>query len=538
MKHNNYFGNISIKLILFLLCFIVLVPVSPALQPIPHRDSGVFLYIGKGVLEGKIPYLDFWDHKGPLIYYINALGLFLFKESYWGVWFIEILFLTISAMLGFSLMRNRFAASIAIVGSASWVLALGNVFTTQFGGGNHVEEYALLLYMAQIYLFLRRRKNMPGTGEFFFIGVFAGLCILLRPNLISPLAGIYLTILWEMFMLKKEDRTKHFQALAVLSSGLVLTLAIVLFYFWGQNAIRDMLNDVIVYNFYYSGSDTKYLSAFFDSFRVLGLINVVGLATWAALILFYKKNILPAKDHFLVRFLILLTPIEVVLSLLSGQGYIHYFISWLPVLGILLCVFMEAGQSFLRKLNNNFYNRYGWVVLCIIVLFQAVPLIKDLQIYYSVMVDKLETGNLFLTGSRRSPEWDDMRRLYDVVPVNSEVLFWGNEVEYNFVMKFPSPARYIYLYPFMDGKYATNPMRNEFLSAIKEMKPVIVDVQPSSVPPIKSLSKWKEYPGMLPVIYYIKNNYHAAQEMNVTSYYYVDNQVWSVTHKWIIWVHN
>ncbi len=145
MKRNNYFGNIPIKLILFLLCFIVLVPVSPALQPIPHRDSGVFLYIGQGVLEGKIPYLDFWDHKGPLIYYINALGLFLFKESYWGVWLMELFFLTISAKLGFSLMRDRFNTSFAFVGTASWVLALGKVFTIQFGGGNHVEEYALFL---------------------------------------------------------------------------------------------------------------------------------------------------------------------------------------------------------------------------------------------------------------------------------------------------------------------------------------------------------------------------------------------------------
>ncbi len=323
-----------------------------------------------------------------------------------------------------------------------------------------------------------------------------------------------------------------------LTTGLVLTLAIVLFYFWSKNAIHDLLFDVIVYNLYYSGSDTKYLSSFFDSFRVLGLIDVIGLTTWIVLVLFPQKMAAIMGDHILVRFLILLLPAEIVLSLLSGQGYIHYFISWLPILGVLLCVFMEAIQTFLQKLNDNFYKRYGWVFLCLILLFQAIPLIKDLQIYYSVVSDKLDTGNLLLTDSRRSPEWDDMKRLYDIAPRNTEVLFWGNEVEYKFVMNLPSPTKYIYLYPFMDSKYATRSMKNEFLSTIKEQKPLIVDIQPSSVPPIKSLAKWMQYPGMLPVIYYIKNNCNVTQEINVTSYYYVDNQAWPVTHKWIIWAHN
>ena len=535
MKLSSYIPIIF----LILLNLIVLVPVSPAFQPIPNRDSGVFLYIGKGVLLGNIPYRDFWDHKGPLIYYINALGLFLYRESYWGVWFIELLFLTTAVIFSYFLMKDRFNKTIAFFGAAVWVLALGRVFTTQFGSGNHVEEYALLLYMAQIYLFLQRRKNIPTMMNFFFIGVCAGLCILLRPNLISPLVGVYLITLGELFLSKQEDKTKHFQALTTLTTGLVLTLAITLFYFWSKDALRDLLYDVIVYNLYYSGSDSKYISSFVDSFRVLGLIDVIGLTTWVVLVLFPKKMAAITGDNVLVRFLILLLPAEIVLSLLSGQGYIHYFISWLPILGILLCIFMAVIQLFFQKLDSNLLRRYGWMGLCFFVFFfQAISLINYMQLYYSVAVDKLNTGNLLLTNSKRSPEWDDIKQLYEIAPENTEVVFWGNEVEYNFVMNLPSPTRYIYLYPFMDNKYATNSMRNEFLSSIKEMKPVIVDIQPSSVPPIKSLAKWMQYPDMLPVIYYIKNNYYVAQEINVTSYYYVNNQPWPVTHKWIIWTHN
>lgn len=56
------------------------------------RDNGFFLYSGSQILKGKLPYLDFWDSKGPLIFYINALGLFIGKGTRWGVWLLEYFF--------------------------------------------------------------------------------------------------------------------------------------------------------------------------------------------------------------------------------------------------------------------------------------------------------------------------------------------------------------------------------------------------------------------------------------------------------------
>jgi len=37
-------------------------------------DSSVFISIGEAMHEGKIPYKDIFDHKGPLIYFINYIG--------------------------------------------------------------------------------------------------------------------------------------------------------------------------------------------------------------------------------------------------------------------------------------------------------------------------------------------------------------------------------------------------------------------------------------------------------------------------------
>ena len=56
---------------------LIMSPYLPVFSENMDRDSGVFIYTGKQVLDGKIPYLDVWDHKGPLLYYINAFGLLL-----------------------------------------------------------------------------------------------------------------------------------------------------------------------------------------------------------------------------------------------------------------------------------------------------------------------------------------------------------------------------------------------------------------------------------------------------------------------------
>jgi hypothetical protein len=88
------------RLLLFGLTTLVMLPENPANMAWPSRDSGVFLYAGWRILSGELPYRDIWDHKPPLIYYLNALGLVVSGGSRWGVWCIEFILLFTAALLG------------------------------------------------------------------------------------------------------------------------------------------------------------------------------------------------------------------------------------------------------------------------------------------------------------------------------------------------------------------------------------------------------------------------------------------------------
>src|SRR5512143_2942089 len=98
-------GPVFLELALVgLIILVVLLLFSPINTPILARDEGVFVYVGRAILEGKIPYRDVWDHKGPLIYYINALGLWIGPNSLWGIWLIESVLLAASLVVLYGLL--------------------------------------------------------------------------------------------------------------------------------------------------------------------------------------------------------------------------------------------------------------------------------------------------------------------------------------------------------------------------------------------------------------------------------------------------
>jgi len=79
----------------------------PIGQVIPQRDHGIYLYLGKELLNGKTIYSEVWEHKPPLIFYINALGLFLTNGADWGVWLLEVVFLFATVLLSYFTLKQE-----------------------------------------------------------------------------------------------------------------------------------------------------------------------------------------------------------------------------------------------------------------------------------------------------------------------------------------------------------------------------------------------------------------------------------------------
>ena len=170
-----------IALFFLVLVAVLFLPVSPLLQRTPPRDSGIFLYTSSEMLDGKLLYQEVWDHKPPVVFLINAFGLWISNGSVWGVWFLQYMFIAASSVLALVVLSNAFGIYAAFIGVA------GSLFTLQqvLHGGNYTEEYAIFFQIASLFFFYwgLKRKCNPWYG--LLTGIFIGLSFFTRQNLIS-----------------------------------------------------------------------------------------------------------------------------------------------------------------------------------------------------------------------------------------------------------------------------------------------------------------------------------------------------------------
>ena len=156
-------------------------------------DNSVFAYVGKGILVGEIPYLDRWDHKGPLTYLIYALGFL--APGWWGMWVINMGFTLGAAWLLFKIVWREFGVTATLFSVATLL-----VYARTLGlGEGFVEQYALLFQILALFLFLSNdRGDRLNARICLALGALGALSFLLRANLIGVWLsiGIYWVIRW------------------------------------------------------------------------------------------------------------------------------------------------------------------------------------------------------------------------------------------------------------------------------------------------------------------------------------------------------
>ena len=138
-------------------------------------DPNCFLTVGKGILEGKVPYRDLYEQKGPYVYFLHALCALISGDSFFGVWLAEIaaafFFLwsvsKILCLYGIENLKIR-AAIAALVGATVY-------FSFAFSTGDSVEEFALPIFSWVVYLTLKRiREGGVRPVDYFLAGAGGG----------------------------------------------------------------------------------------------------------------------------------------------------------------------------------------------------------------------------------------------------------------------------------------------------------------------------------------------------------------------------
>ncbi len=234
--------------IIFLLYFSYMT--SPLFPRAHGWDSAFFQLVGAGMTKGYLPYRDFFDMKGPWLFFIEYAA-----ESVWygrnGVFLMQCVWLCSVLFLCLRILRKYFAESGAAC-SLIMLVPFYVVLSTTLEGGNLTEEWSLPfvflpLYYALDFITGEKEEHRPWHG--FIYGVCFGVITLIRVINAVMIGAIVLTV---SFYLIKNRRWKNWgENIAAFLLGTAAAFLPPLLYFGYYGEIGNMLHCVFVFGYIY-----------------------------------------------------------------------------------------------------------------------------------------------------------------------------------------------------------------------------------------------------------------------------------------------
>ncbi|MBE0697620.1 MAG: glycosyltransferase family 39 protein, partial [Anaerolineaceae bacterium] len=283
--------KVVVVLLVLALVLVVLLPATPMLYPTPDTDTSIFMYIGQKIVQGQLPYRDLYDHKPPLIFYINALGLHLFRGSRWGIWIIELASLAAASLFGFAFLRRYFRSFTALVAIGAMLLNLAFVHQR----GNLTEEYALPFQFAALF-FLSQGDQ---TGKFGWRSFIIGCSLGMASTLKQPMAGAGVAIgIYLLLRYAEKNQWRNLIAeYLLIILGFVTVWAAWFVYFTAVGIFPQFWEAAFRYNFALSGiplaKKVRALLAAFDLLFNYSIFFLAGALAWLGLfpyLIFYDRR--------------------------------------------------------------------------------------------------------------------------------------------------------------------------------------------------------------------------------------------------------
>lgn len=384
-----------IRLLIFMIISILgllIMPInSSVLNPQIGSDYVVFSIVGRGWLNGEIPYLHLFDHKGPVVYLLQMLGQSL-GVGKWGIWLLEIVFATISfeiiyqCGLALNLSRNNniVAAFVSIISYFCYI-----------EGGNTVEEWSLPFQLLPMLYLLRfmNEKNSNIWLPSLIGGICFGVVAMIRINDNCIICGLAIGLV--VFLIRQKRFRELWQSIICFIVGFGSICTPFIIYFAYKGALDEMVYANFVFNVHYV---QKWHSL---SYSILLNFRKLLPCVLLPFIVFYydRKN----KTSFFVT----LTLISMVtfITFIKGASYGHYFMMVVPITAL--------GMQLSSKINTVYR---AFIIICLLLPAYALidkPL-KNYQKFKKLRAESIQTkyNNLLASAIVEYIPMSDLNSIY------------------------------------------------------------------------------------------------------------------------------
>lgn len=363
-------------------------------------DSSVFFTMGRGMVGGKVVYLDLFDHKGWYIYFFNYLGALISSDNSVGIYLVEGVFVSIDAILCYKIYYSYICSRKSVIATLVTLMLFLNYFTYQ--GGNLVEVYALTFQLLSFYYIVKYIKtNQIKHNPFFMLihGICVGVVLFLRANMIMMWGSIALIIIIYLFINKKY--TNLLINIAAGFAGIIIGVAPPVVYSVFTGSTYEMIDQCFVFNVLYV-SGGSLINNLFSSFHNITFNLVLLSGAVSVLLACISKRI-----HILMKLLLasgfVLSSISVTFSPIKFEHYLEIIIPFfIPIIALMI-----------NKLDLNHIRRKRFLfVLVVCGIF-----------ILSVCVNLRTPIKLFVTNN------DSKEYIKTIDEISNEFLIEGNGTE-------------------------------------------------------------------------------------------------------------
>ncbi|MCT3033884.1 glycosyltransferase family 39 protein [Pediococcus parvulus] len=346
----------------------------PGYTGIASHDSSMFQYFGRLMNHGYVPYVDMFDHKGPLLFFINALG----HVSFHGIeflWFIETISIFVTLM--FTYLSARFFVHSGVAGVA--VLITSVIYVNTLAGGNYSEEYALPLISISLF-FLGRffiKKDFRIYIPFLF-GLTGVLVIFLRANMI---------ILWVIgtcavigYLIVSKNNEVLWKMILYAALGAILAAVPFFIYCLMTNSLSQMIYQAFKFNVLYvkytSGVGLNNVLSFFAKLFIdHGWMLIIIGQPWVFFEVWQNRE---KNSKWYLASVYSYGLLNIISVLLSQREYPHYLLTEIPFLIIIVALLISEIFNLSR---NKRLLTFASIIL--VTVLMAVPSLKLLGQTYT-----------------------------------------------------------------------------------------------------------------------------------------------------------
>lgn len=303
-------------------------------------DSAMFQTIGKYWAQGYLPYVDLFDHKGPLIFFINAVGYALCGRT--GVFILELLTLALSEWLAFEMLKE---AKLPRIGALVAAVFLPFFIAMNWQEGNTTEEYILPLLFASYLLMLRwcaaERWDFRHPARYAFVyGLTFAFALLTRvTNALGLCLGVAFIVI--ALIAKREWKNLFANAGMFILGSAVLILPFCI-YFAAHGALYDMWYGTLLFNLDYKSNSATVFGGSLIDLIVLFRRYIVGWCLVAAALWSLVAN---GRGRRLVALFWLIIGTVSTVFMYTLYDYAHYGVILLPLFYVALALFFRPLES-------------------------------------------------------------------------------------------------------------------------------------------------------------------------------------------------